>query len=640
MQPLLKSYSIFSILSGLALLIVCSGMATPFANAQEYGNTLSITRVEWRAGDDLLIVAGDGAGRRERVTVKDADSGLALGSVRANRNGSWYFRDRHSDSIPCTILAVGSDGQSTESGYTNTPPEVCMITSPEPPVDNPREPGTPPDPPVTVPSVPLQVSHKGQTILFEGTRTCLQCHEDEAREVHSSVHYQWKGDASETVGLDGKPAGKLDGINDFCIYPDINWIGKLTNVDGVQVDGGCAKCHVGLGDKPTAEATRNQLENIDCLVCHSGEYRRTVAKIDGVFRFVPDESKMTANTLDISLPTNDTCLNCHTKAGGGNNFKRGDIEEAHRNPTRSFDVHMASRSNGGAGLRCLDCHAAADHRIAGRGTDLRPRDLPDPVNCSMCHTETPHDDSKLDKHTARVNCTVCHIPTFAKVAATDMNRDWSQPGDLVAATGLYEPHHDKDTNVVPEYRFFNGTSYFYQFGDEAVAGENGRIVMSAPLGSIGDAGAKIHAFKHHLGKQPIDPSTRRLLPLKIGRFFEYASNGSIDEAVKLGTDAVGWTYSGHEFADTERYMGLFHEVAPKEQALSCSSCHENGSRIDFAALGYTPKTTRNNRPLCTSCHGDESDEWSQGEFFSKVHSKHVTDKRYDCSQCHTFSAAR
>ncbi len=279
MQPLLKSYSIFSILSGLALLIVCSGMATPFANAQEYGNTLSITRVEWRAGDDLLIVAGDGAGRRERVTVKDADSGLALGSVRANRNGSWYFRDRHSDSIPCTILAVGSDGQSTESGYTNTPPEVCMITSPEPPVDNPREPGTPPDPPVTVPSVPLQVSHKGQIILFEGTRTCLQCHEDEAREVHSSVHYQWKGDASETVGLDGKPAGKLDGINDFCIYPDINWIGKLTNVDGVQVDGGCAKCHVGLGDKPTAEATRNQLENIDCLVCHSGEYRRTVAKI-------------------------------------------------------------------------------------------------------------------------------------------------------------------------------------------------------------------------------------------------------------------------------------------------------------------------------------------------------------------------
>ena len=637
MQPQLRSYSNCSILCGLALLIFCSGIATPTVNAKENNGTLSITRVEWRAGDDVLIVAGNGAGRRERVTVKDADSGLTLGSVRAARNGSWYFRDRHPDAIPCTILAEDRDGQSAESGYTNDLPEVCTVTSPEPPVGTPPGPGTPSDPPANVPSETLQVSHRGQIISFEGTQTCLQCHEDEAKAVHASVHYQWKGDAIEAHGLNSDVAGKLGGINDFCIYPDINWIGKLTNVDGVQVDGGCAKCHVGLGAKPTAEPTRSQLENIDCLVCHSGQYRRTVADVSGEFSFVPDETKMTANILDISLPTNDACLNCHTKAGGGDNIKRGDIEEAHRNPTRSFDVHMASRSNGGAGLRCLDCHAAAEHRIAGRGTDLRPRELRDPVNCTMCHSETPHDNSRLDKHTARVNCTVCHIPTFAKVAATDMNRDWSAPGDLVAATGLYEPHHQKGTNVVPEYRFFNGTSYFYQFGDEAVAGANGRIVMSAPQGDIGKAGAKIHAFKRHLATQPVDSKTGALLPLKIGKFF---MTGEIQDAVEIGATLVNGQYNGHGFADTERFMGLFHEVAPSEQALDCSSCHGSGNRLDFAALGYTPKTTRNNRPLCASCHGDKSDEWSQGEFFTKVHSKHVTDKGYDCSQCHIFSAAR
>ena len=622
----------------MVVLSLFSGMTTPAANAQESGNTLSITRVEWRAGDDLLIVAGKGAGRRERVIVKDADSGLTLGSVTAARNGSWYFRDSHPDAIPCTILAEDRDGQSAESGYTNTPPEVCTATSPEPPVGNPPEPGTPSDPPVNVPSEPLQVSHRGRVISFEGTRTCLQCHEDEAKAVHASVHYQWKGDAIEAQGLNSDVAGKLGGINDFCIYPDINWIGKLTNVDGVEVDGGCAKCHVGLGAKPTAEPTRSQLENIDCLVCHSGQYRRTVADVSGEFRFVPDETKMTTNTLDITLPTNDTCLNCHTKAGGGNNFKRGDIEEAHRNPTRSFDVHMASAANGGAGLKCLDCHTAADHRIAGRGTDLRPRDLEDPVNCTMCHSETPHDDSKLDKHTARVNCTVCHIPTFAKVAPTDMNRDWSKPGDPVPSTGLYEPHHDKGTNVVPEYRFFDGTSYFYQFGDPAVLGENGRVVMSAPMGSISKPGAKIHAFKHHLATQPVDPVSGALLPLKIGKFF---MTGEIAGAVTAGAEAVGWNIdNGYGFAETERYMGLFHEVAPKEQALSCSSCHDSGSRIDFAALGYTPKTTRNNRVLCASCHENKSDEWRGNEYFTKVHSKHVADKKFDCSQCHTFSAAR
>lgn len=337
--------------------------------------------------------------------------------------------------------------------------------------------------------------------------------------------------------------------------------------------------------------------------------------------------------LDITLPSKDSCLNCHTKAGGGNNFKRGDIEEYHRDPPRSFDVHMASQDKGGAGLGCLDCHTAVDHKIAGRGSDLRPRELLDQVACTNCHT--PEHNEDIAKHTARVNCTVCHIPVFAKAAATDMDRDWSQPGDLVAAKGLYEPHHAKGTGVIPEYKFFNGLSYFYQFGDPVLPEENGRVVMSAPEGKITDSGAKIHAFKHHLATQPVEPNNGRLLPLKIGKFFE---TGVIDEAVELGAAAVGWEYKGHDFAKTERYMGLFHEVAPKEQALSCNDCHNGGTRLDFAALGYTPKAKYNGKSLCASCHEDETDEWPE-EFFKKVHAKHVKDKKLDCSKCHNFSSA-
>ena len=494
--------------------------------------------------------------------------------------------------------------------------------------------GSVPEPPV------LEGSHAGRFSSYEGTKTCLKCHKDEAMDVHNSVHYQWQGDASETIGLNTSKAGKLGGINDFCIYPDINWIGKLTNTAGNPVDGGCAKCHVGLGAKPDMQVNQSQLENIDCLICHSDTYKRKVGGSPGSYRFVPDTEKMTVGinqaAADITLPSKDSCLNCHTKAGGGNNFKRGDIEEAHRNPSRSFDVHMASKSAGGAGLNCLDCHTAKDHKIAGRGSDLRPRELQDEVNCTQCHGDTPHDSGDINKHTARVNCTVCHIPYFAKVAATDMNRFWDKPGDLVAAKGLFEPNHEKLTHVVPEYKFFNGMSSFYQFGAAAEPGPDGRIVMSAPIGDINDGGAKIHAFKKHLATQPIEMSGKRLLPLKIGKFFE---TGVIDEAVALGAAAVGWDYSGHTFADTERYMGLYHEVAPQEDALNCSSCHNGGTRLDFAALGYTPKETRNGKRLCVSCHGDESDEWSRSEFFNKVHEKHVDDKRYDCSNCHTFAKA-
>jgi hypothetical protein len=483
-------------------------------------------------------------------------------------------------------------------------------------------------------------SHSGRFSSFEGTKTCLQCHTEQAIEVHASVHYQWKGDASESVGLSTPQAGKLGGINDFCIYPDINWIGKLTNLDGVPVDGGCARCHVGLGQKPAPDKTAAQLENIDCLICHSDSYKRTVEMVEGSYRFVPDTGKMSVTLLEaavnVARPSKDTCLNCHTKAGGGNNLKRGDIEEAHRNPTRDFDVHMSSKSRGGAGLSCLDCHTAKNHKIAGRGTDLRERDLLEEVSCTKCHTDQPHGNREIDKHTARVNCTVCHIPAFARVAPTDMERDWSKPGDVDPLTRLYEPHMVKLSNVIPEYAFFNGRSYFYEFGQPAEPRENGRVLMSSPLGDILDPDAKIFAFKYHLGRQPIDPSSKKLLPLKIGKFF---MTGDLAAAVALGATEVGWGYHGHDFADTDRYLGLFHEVAPKENALSCMECHGNSDRMDFKTLGYTVNETNGGKPLCASCHKDKSTEWASAKLFSKVHAKHVDDKNLDCSKCHPFTAA-
>ena len=46
---------------------------------------------------------------------------------------------------------------------------------------------------------PLEGSHAGRITTYEGTVTCLACHQTEAQEVHNSVHYQWLGNASETI---------------------------------------------------------------------------------------------------------------------------------------------------------------------------------------------------------------------------------------------------------------------------------------------------------------------------------------------------------------------------------------------------------------------------------------------------------
>ena len=491
-------------------------------------------------------------------------------------------------------------------------------------------------------------SHAGRFSTYEGTKTCLACHRAEALEVHPTSHYQWKGDARDVVGALSPQAGKLGGINDFCIYPDVNWIGTMTNAAGKVVPGGCARCHAGAGRKPSPTVTDDtELENIDCLMCHQDRYKRKVEVVNGEMRFVPDEAAMGMTALQaaqtVTKPTKDACLNCHERSGGGPNFKRGDLEPAHRNPTASFDVHMASSSQGGAGLSCLSCHEGGDHRIAGRGIDLMGRDTTLGVTCTQCHSPAPHDESRLNRHTARVNCNACHIPYYAKVAETDMDRDYSAPPVLDPATGLYEPFMVRRTNVVPEYRFWNGKSTFYQFGQAAVPGANGRVLMAGPVGSVNDAGAKIQPLKVHLGRQPIDPVTRQLLPLKMGILFQ---TGDVPKAVEEGVKAVGWAWNGYQFQETERFMGLFHEVAPSDDALSCSNCHHDKvkfqlstSRIDFAALGYQPKATRNGKPLCASCHRDKTSEWNGDVFFSKVHAKHVDDKKLDCSSCHGFRKA-
>jgi hypothetical protein len=403
------------------------------------------------------------------------------------------------------------------------------------------------------------------------------------------------------------------------------------------MDTGCARCHAGLGAKPTIQATPAQLENVDCLVCHSPTYKRRVEAIgNGEYRLVPDAANMSVSVLQAAVsvgrPNNDTCLNCHARSGGGPNFKRGDLDDALRTPaSTNVDVHMAPAAAGGLEFTCSSCHLTISHKVAGRGIDLPQRDLLDPVACTNCHAPQPHAIADLNKHTARVNCAVCHIPDYARQTPTEMQRDWSKPAVLNATTGLYEPFRLLASHQTPTYAFFNGKSEFYEFGTPAVPKANGKILMAGPLGKITDLGAQIVPLKRHDAMLPIDPATRWLLPMKADIF---SQTGNLVAAVSQGAAEVGWNYTSHQFASAERYMGIFHGVAPRTQALACATCHDGNTRLNFAALGYTPLATRNGRPLCESCHSARTAD------FYKNHNKHVTGLRYNCSTCHTFSKAQ
>lgn len=430
-----------------------------------------------------------------------------------------------------------------------------------------------------------QYSHAEYFEHYDGTATCLECHEAEAASFFHSQHYQWQGDAPGIVNADGQKLGKINTMNDFCTNPLANWIGPSTNPDGNVVAQGCSKCHAGLGLKPEPTLSRAQLENIDCLICHAAGYRRDLYADDqGGWRWKPilwkNQAGLDSVAKRISLPQRAMCLRCHAGAGGGPNYKRGDIEYALADCDSSFDVHM------GKGMDCIVCHAGEDHRVRGRGADLSGTDFPQrPLSCATaeCHGEAPHQNKVLNRHAARVACESCHIRSFAKVDATDMVRDWSRPFHVVEGN-KYSATITKETNVTPVYAWFDGRTRLQKMGEPIAKRTDGSVGIMAPVATRDDAAAKIHPFKLHRAVLPVLTEKQWIIPLAVEEFF---ADGDIDKAVHEAAHvAYGLEAPAYEWVNTTRYMGIFHEVQPASAALRCAECHGAEGRLDWQALGY------------------------------------------------------
>jgi len=441
---------------------------------------------------------------------------------------------------------------------------------------------------VTLPAAAgKKYSHQEYFEHYEGTSTCLTCHEDEAETFFHSQHYQWTGETPAIVNADGKLLGKKNTINDFCTNPVPAWIGITKNSRGDVLSQGCSKCHAGLGKMPSAEMSQEQLENIDCLICHASGYNRTlVENEDGSLEWKPilwkNQEGLDSVSKRITMPKRTSCLRCHSGSGGGPNYKRGDIEYALADTDREFDVHMGTD---GGDMACMDCHAGASHRIRGRGVDLMGSESPDQLRCGdgACHEAAPHAKELLNRHAVRVDCTVCHIPVFAKEDATDMVRDWSTPA--------YSEDKDKHiatitmgANVEPEIAWYNGTVWAQLPGVPVTTDDKGVITMVVPRGDRSDPDAKLHAFKVHRGMMPVANESHWLLPINVEEFF---ADGDIDGAVREASHVVyGIEDFEYGWMPVKRYMGIFHEVQPADSALRCLDCHGPDGRLDWAGLGY------------------------------------------------------
>ncbi|TKB26233.1 hypothetical protein FCL47_10895 [Desulfopila sp. IMCC35006] len=500
-----------------------------------------------------------------------------------------------------------------------------------------------------------------------------------------SLHMQWSGATPDLTNTKGESLGKgKGGINTFCTY-------------AMSSKGACFSCHV-RGDGNALDAPKP--EDVDCLMCHSDAYQRkfiadpnnteTVTNVfgqvktyvfgkvdaEGNYTTVPDFDKMAAGTSMVNvartvhLPTNASCLRCHATAGGGDWTKRGDMGLNSANATISQDVHLAKD---GANLSCVNCHAALNHQISGRGIDLRATEAASPT-CQACHTDKPHANATLNRHAqGQVSCQVCHIREYAKGGATEMSRDWSTPvwnENFCSGQGGFVGEEVKAANVKPEYVWFDGTSYVYNVGETIAADASGVYHMARANGQPFDGKSYIVPIKRHFSSMPLHESGRIIPPAIMWMFM----TGDFDIAVQKGMEEQGLS-GNYSMVKADAEMLITHGVDPKEKAPSCAECHNGtGSTPDgvgivpFAALGYhtvpaavrscnlchekksmgwesmhsyhegrglscaschTQEPTGVKQGVCSSCHGSKS--WK-----SEGHKKHVAEKRIACIKCHTF----
>lgn len=399
----------------------------------------------------------------------------------------------------------------------------------------------------------------------EVTAKCLTCHAEAAHEVTQTTHWTWKSKPSyDPVRGEELAIGKANLLNNFCIGIQSNWQG-------------CTKCHAGYG-WADANFDFSDSANVDCLVCHdqSGAYAKTTAGN------VADGVDLLTAAKSVGIPTRQNCGGCHFNGGGGAAVKHGDLDESLYFPSEVVDVHM-----GRLNFQCVDCHLTSSHQIKGKAISVSPTNE-NQVACTDCHDKSAtHTDSRINSHLDTVACQTCHIPAGALRQPTKMEWDWSTAGQ-----DLPEDPHEYlkikgsfvyQSSFIPEYAWYNGTADHYLLGDKI--DPTGRTPITKPRGSINDPNALIFPFKVHLAKQPYDAIYNYLLqPQTVG---EYWVNFDWEKALQSGAKATGIAYSGqYGFASTEMYWPTTHMVQPKENALQCADCHGEGTRLDWAALGY------------------------------------------------------
>ena len=419
---------------------------------------------------------------------------------------------------------------------------------------------------------------------------------------------------------------------------------------------------------PGYRTMAREKDTIDCLICHARAYdmnRKQVVKDgNGLMRWEQDRSLRAA--LSVGRTTAQTCLRCHQHNFGGDVYvdeQDPSYMESLRSTGRerprvlhpgskrgtpyspSWDVHAA------AGLACTECHTTEGHFIAKgqHTTTMMANDLPDvAVACEKCHEAAPHsslgaEGAALDRHTAKVACQTCHVPslqadnvtmrdfsvaTFEETAGIYVYSDiaketeagkgiryawWNCDGTFLGGpigdnpngAGLY-------TSYPVQHRWPEFASYDYRAWYERVMRPisrkkpsklyafklyNGRQHIDlANIGPFGGMFVPYNLPTYYTSGDPLKAGRRELEKPMMGMMYGFMFKHYLMDKFMTFMGVEGWDTSVYDdvkagrgveprWIPTDALMEISHAIR-KTGALSCSSCHGPSGVLDWRALGY------------------------------------------------------
>jgi octaheme c-type cytochrome (tetrathionate reductase family) len=401
----------------------------------------------------------------------------------------------------------------------------------------------------------------------EVTAACLKCHENAAKDLMKTAHWNWERTEDELPGHGEKMRiGKKNLLNNFCLGIQGNWRT-------------CNSCHAGYGWKDNTFDFKDE-KSVDCLVCHdwSGTYSK------GDYGMPKKDVNLAAVAGSVGYPKRDNCGTCHNFGGGGMGVKHGDLDQSLVYAKPGTDAHMGKNK-----LLCIDCHKTENHNIKGKSFAVSVSHT-NGIGCTDCHRDVPHKDRRINTHLDSLACQTCHIPQYSKRAPTKSWWDWSKAGD---AGRKEDPHNylkikgefEYEEAVNPEYAWFSLSVDRYLARDKFDPSKV--LEMNPPRGDITDAKAKIWPFKIHRAKQPYDKVHRHLLQPVTSGEGGFWSEFNWDKSFRLAEKLTGIEYSGsYGFAETRMHWPLSHMISPASQALRCDDCHGKKTRFNWKALGY------------------------------------------------------